>query len=92
MASLTVTIGAISATVNIPDAKARDYVGALIRARVALGGTTPADDATATQKLTWATRQIAREFRGSAIQQIAKEAGTTATEAAQTEQEATDWT
>jgi hypothetical protein len=92
MASITVTIGAISATVSISNAKATEWVGAFIRARMALSDQPLAEDATATQKLTWATRQLAREFRGVAIQQIAKEAATTATDTTMAEQEATDWT
>lgn len=91
MATLVFTIGGISATVTISNAKATELVGAYIDAHMTPDGPPVAVDATQTQKLTYATRQIAREFRDVAVKQIAKSAGVTAEAAALTEQGATDW-
>lgn len=92
MATLTFTIGSVSASVTISDAKARELVGGYIEAHLTVDGPPVAADATATQKLTWTTRQMAREFRDIAVRQISKNAAEAARLAAVAEGEATDWT
>jgi hypothetical protein len=93
MATNVFTIGAISSTVTVSNAKAQEWVNGYILAWS--GTTTPVqipENATQTQTLQAVHVHLMKYFRRTAIQAIAKEAGTTAENTTLAEQNATDWT
>lgn len=92
MATLTFTIGNVSATVTIPNAKASEMVTNYIASYEGMPDiSTMPENPTATQRLTWALRHNAKTFRNRANQHGAKVAGQTAEAEALAAAEAEDW-